>query len=365
MESFGTHNARILRIEEDLAVLSVRVRAQPHIREHQESLQSAQTQLMVLKKEKQFVEIRKQLIQRSLVLPELQFPYPEFHPLNDLDISKRYPTKYIESDFVMEKEMSPRVLLASNSNGIKCVLKKFTVSEDRSLLRHAVEILGRMAFHPNILKLESIVHGSTNDILYLEHPYYELGDLAQWRVGPHFDSTRLPKLFFDMVKGLQALHDQGILHRDLKPQNILVHSTGAVLCDFDASEFQVPQSHITVHSSTRFYGTTDFVDIEVLKTSKHTIQSDLYSLGVTMGHVLAGCPYQVIKTAKGYRDLSSLNQHQKDLVSGLLDPAPEKRTPLLQVLRNPFVRGDQVGQSTNITTTTTRVFSYRKRIRKR
>jgi serine/threonine protein kinase len=340
-KSYEDQNGKILELEANLAALKVRTRGQHLHPSVHEDVQKLEVEWISMKKEKTFVGIRKDLIARSIILPELLYWYPEFNPLNAIDISKRYPTKYFESDFAVVRELSSRVILAHTTQGKEVILKKFSVKEDRSLLRHAVEILGRLSFHQNILNLHSIVHGSTNDVMYLEHRFLEMGDLAQWRRSDGFDATRLSKIYFDVIKGLQALHEHGILHRDLKPQNILIHEEGAVLSDFDVSEFQAIQSNLTAHGTLRFFGTTDFVDPQVIFSGKYTVYTDLFSLGVTFGHVLTGCPSQVIKTLKEYEKDDRLTKDQKELVCGLLHPTPEERTPLAQLLKNPFIRGDR------------------------
>jgi serine/threonine protein kinase len=146
------------------------------------------------------------------------------------------------------------------------------------------------------------------------------------------------KILFDISKGLQSLHLNGIIHRDIKPQNILVSETGAVLSDFDFSEFDEEQSNITFH--TRISITTEFAAPEVLTTRKHTIESDLFSLGITIGNVLVGCPVPVLRSQEEFEQLE-LTLDQKSLVLGLTNQIPTERTPLTVVLKNPFIRGDQ------------------------
>jgi serine/threonine protein kinase len=327
----------INELEEKIAILEVRSRKNQKDHSNANNIEVVKEELKNFKRNPDFVTIRRQLCQWSSLLPEIQSRFQEFGPLGDTEISKKYPAKDFDVDFKIEKQLSPRVFLVrGSSNGTKTVLKKFNSSEGK-LLRHAIVILDKLKHQPAILKLLSVVNAPCDNLVYLELPYYAYGDLYQWRTGPYYQPDRMGKIFFDVIKGLQQLHSNGILHRDIKPQNILLSETRAVLSDFDLGEFKDVQTALKFEEEIGM--TTEFICPEIMQTRKHTIESDVFSLGITIGNVLQGCPIPVTRTQAEFEE-SELTPEQMDLVLGLTKVDPNQRITLRQALRNPFLRGD-------------------------
>ena len=344
-EGYEKHHGYIFELERERHNLNFditrRSRQDSEIaRQKMETLMDA---ALAAKKNPEYAAIRRILFNRSLLLPELQYFYHELDPLNEIGVSQHFTTKDYDADFILLKELSSRVHLVNQPDGTMSVLKKFDKNRDRSMLKHAVEILGRLRHHPNILKLNAIVNGPMNVCVYLEHPYYPLGDLMEWRLSNNYDNSRLGRIFFDVVKGLQALHENDIIHRDLKPQNILISETGAVLADFDLSEFQLPQLFITSHTLATVPQTINFIAPEVLSTNKHTIESDLYALGITIYTIVTN-PTAFIQNIDTFHialDSSELTADQRDLVLNLTNKEQRERMQLKYVLKNPFIRGEK------------------------
>ncbi|ELP90854.1 protein serine/threonine kinase, putative [Entamoeba invadens IP1] len=105
------------------------------------------------------------------------------------------------------------------------------------------------------------------------------------------------KFLIDGAKGIQYLHTNGILHRDIKPDNLLVFSLednvaiNAKLTDFGSSRnINLLMTNMTF---TNGVGTPIYMSPEVLKKQKYDMKSDIYSFGVTLFNVLVWHnPYQ-------------------------------------------------------------------------
>ena len=102
------------------------------------------------------------------------------------------------------------------------------------------------------------------------------------------------------AQGLQYAHGKGMIHRDIKPQNLMVTRQGQVkILDFGLAKMVREQAQ--GHGATQagaFMGTPEYVAPEqAVDASKADIRADIYSLGCTLYYLLAGRPPYVEKTA--------------------------------------------------------------------
>lgn len=93
----------------------------------------------------------------------------------------------------------------------------------------------------------------------------------------------LGKIADSVLKGLSYLHENRIIHRDIKPQNILLSSNGDIkLCDFGVSG-------VVVNSlATTFTGTSYYMAPERIQGHPYSVTSDVWSLGLTLLEVAKG-----------------------------------------------------------------------------
>ncbi len=95
------------------------------------------------------------------------------------------------------------------------------------------------------------------------------------------------RIIGEAARGLEALHASGIIHRDIKPQNILLASTGTVkITDFGISRTQDRMAHEALEQ--RVAGTPRFMSPEQARGEAATKHSDIYSLGATLYFMLTG-----------------------------------------------------------------------------
>jgi serine/threonine protein kinase len=143
--------------------------------------------------------------------------------------------------------------------------------------------------HPNVLKIFGLHtwparDGPAHIALALE--WVEGEDLARFveKRGPlhPFDATRIG---IDVCEALQALHDRGIVHRDVKPQNVMQRRGGnTVLLDFGIAR-RISDEEVILGSTA---GTPAFEAPEVLGGSRPMPSSDLFSVGVLLYWLMTG-----------------------------------------------------------------------------
>lgn len=163
-------------------------------------------------------------------------------------------------------------------------IKQITLAADpqaRERFVSEARTMGRLN-HPNITTLLEFNADAEPPFLVLELLSGE--DLSQWMLRPHRLREQL-QVLTDMARGLDAAHRAGILHRDLKPDNVRVLDDGhAKLLDFGIAQ----AGHSGLTAAGYFVGTPEFVAPEVMAGEAHSPAADLYALGLCCYVVLTG-----------------------------------------------------------------------------
>jgi serine/threonine protein kinase len=124
---------------------------------------------------------------------------------------------------------------------------------------------------------------------YLVLPYYPRGSLARLlREEGKLGLEQTVRLAAELGRGLDALHEQGILHRDVKPSNVLLAEDGtAALADFGLA--RASDSTRITHDG-QLVGTPHYLAPELIEGEDATRASDLYALGCLLYECIAGEP---------------------------------------------------------------------------
>jgi CheY-like chemotaxis protein len=183
---------------------------------------------------------------------------------------------------------SGQVFLASladdRTHAVK-VLWRDLVDDTETLLRfrREVDVLSSLD-HPGVIRVHH--SGREGDLCYFAMDYLPGGSLATRiaRAGALAPAAVL-RLLADLAAALAYLHARHIVHRDVKPENVLFTAAGrAVLSDFGLAKRRL--DHLTATGD--LLGTPIFMAPELLQGQEHEPRSDLYSLGVTALFALAG-----------------------------------------------------------------------------
>ena len=142
--------------------------------------------------------------------------------------------------------------------------------------------------HPHVITCHGL--GETRGKAYMVLEYMAGGDaqaLAE-RLGGHLDEKRVLQIATDCASGLEAIHAHGLVHRDVKPSNIFLDEHGrAKLADLGLAKSDAPDDQLTMPGMR--VGSPGYMAPEQASGGSATdIRSDIYSLGATMFHLLAG-----------------------------------------------------------------------------
>ncbi len=161
----------------------------------------------------------------------------------------------------------------------------------RRLFLHEARTVAALT-HPNIVPIHAV--GEVGDFVFFAMAYVEGDTLAQRiaTVGP-LNPHRAARLLCDIGDALGFAHARGVVHRDVKPDNILIDAaTGrALLSDFGiahASPATVARLGRPAAPRGRIVGTAAFISPEQARGDAVDARSDLYSLGVVAFYVLSG-----------------------------------------------------------------------------
>jgi len=141
----------------------------------------------------------------------------------------------------------------------------------------------RVFDHPNLLSLLDI-YLSPSNTLYLITEFVG-NDLATIIPKKILAPTDPKKLIYNIFKGLKYVHSLGVIHRDLKPGNILISPNRELkICDFGASRTFERDIEMTGYVTTRYYRAP-----EVLLNWRHyTPATDIWSAGCILAELLVG-----------------------------------------------------------------------------
>jgi class 3 adenylate cyclase/tRNA A-37 threonylcarbamoyl transferase component Bud32 len=138
--------------------------------------------------------------------------------------------------------------------------------------------------HPNVVKIYD--RGFSDRHAYIAMEYFPDGSLAE--VIPKGLSARQALSLLAQVAGaLREVHNRGIVHRDIKPGNLMVRADGSiVLADFGIAKRLGDDLGRTRQGE--LYGTPYYVSPEQIDGTAATLQSDIYSLGIIFHEMLTG-----------------------------------------------------------------------------
>lgn len=177
-------------------------------------------------------------------------------------------------------------------------IKKISFEElpDKIKSRTLIEInILKSLEHENIIKFYDYKFENNN--LFIITEYCNQGNLSNW-LNKHKSSDEIFDKFKQIVEGINYLHSNKIVHRDIKPQNILLHNSKIKICDFGFSQTLTEE----ISMLKTICGTPIYMSPEVLNMCHYNIKSEIWSLGILL--------YQIFFNVHPYGKLSSIPEYK-------------------------------------------------------
>lgn len=280
---------------EDVAVKALKFGAHDYLRKHDLS-------------QARLVGSVKDAISESEVTPSpIAFDLPDLPVSEDVDPQPKtiresmakdqalgiVPRAIEISGYVVRKKigaggMSSVYLAERESDRALTVLKLLNadLSRENEFLRRFIReygILSKLS-SPQVVKIFD--QGYSDQHVYIAMEYFAGGDLKS-RIDRGIEPSEAVTLLVEITKGLQAIHAEGVVHRDLKPQNIMFRADGSLgILDFGIAKIASEETQLTEHGQV--FGTPYYMSPEQGTGKILDARSDLYSAGVIFYEMLTG-----------------------------------------------------------------------------
>lgn len=251
-----------------------------------------------------------------------------------------------------------RIRLDNEEEGVPC-----TAIREISLLKELK--------HPNILRLYDVLHTEKKLTLIFEYLDSDLKKFLD-SYGGDIDILTIKQFMYQLLKGIAFCHEHRVLHRDLKPQNLLINKKGELkLGDFGlARAFGIPVRNYSHEVVTLWYRAPDVL----MGSRQYSTSIDLWSAGCIFAEMSSGRPlfpgssisdqlqriFKVLgtPTEETWPGVSRLPEYKRDfeifgriplesllpkldplgidLLKRLIEYVPEKRLSANEALRHPY-----------------------------
>eukprot|EP00066_Takifugu_rubripes_P020697 XP_011609963.1 PREDICTED: serine/threonine-protein kinase 36 [Takifugu rubripes] len=207
-------------------------------------------------------------------------------------------------------------------------------------LKREIEIM-RGLQHPNIIKLFDSFETKTEIVIVTEYAEGQLYQVLE--DDGKLPETQVREIACQLASALYYLHSHRILHRDMKPQNVLLMKDGTVkLCDFGFARAMSFSTFVL----TSIKGTPLYMCPELIQEKPYDHTADLWSLGCILYELHTGAPpfytqsiFQLLNhiVADPVPWPDTMSDDCLSFLKGLLRKDPQKRLSWSDLLRHPFV----------------------------
>ncbi|KAH9523680.1 Mitogen-activated protein kinase 15 [Bulinus truncatus] len=177
---------------------------------------------------------------------------------------------------------------------VKKIFDAFRNKTDAQRTFREIMFLQEFGDHPNIIKLHNVIKAENDKDIYLVFEFMETDLHNVIKRGNILKDVHKRYVMYQLFKSIKYLHSGNVIHRDMKPSNILLDSECVVkLCDFglarsltQISMDETGDPNLTEYVATRWYRAPEIL----LASHRYTKGVDMWSLGCILGEMLLGKP---------------------------------------------------------------------------
>ena len=224
---------------------------------------------------------------------------PEFVP--DARVANRYVIHSLVGHGGMGSVYRAHDLELDRTVALKTIRDEMA-SDEAAIARFKKEIvLSAQVTHKNVCRVFDL--GQHEDTRFLTMEFIEGETLGQRiRAGAAFTFEQIAEMMWQTAQALQAAHEAGVVHRDLKPDNIMLDAAGKIaVMDFGIAR------RVGEIATMGFSGTPRYSAPEQIRGDAQDRRSDLYSFGLIFYEVLTGThPFPEASSLQAFRDRAAL-----------------------------------------------------------
>lgn len=218
----------------------------------------------------------------------------------------------------------------SRNVAVKIMREEFAENEEFRERFNAESHAVAMLSHPNIVAVYDVSHKDDLEFIVMEmingitlRQYMDRRERVDWREALHFSKQ--------IADALRHAHQHGVIHRDIKPQNIMLLKDGTIkVADFGIAALE---NEAAKGSSSEGIGSLNYLAPEQLRGNPAGAKSDIYSLGIMMYELICGNkPYQGDKPAD---ILVKLENSEIPKVKDVVEDVPEELSEIIAKAMDP------------------------------
>ncbi|MEJ7730729.1 MAG: serine/threonine-protein kinase [Polyangiaceae bacterium] len=231
------------------------------------------------------------------------------------------PGRVVLGRYRVERELGRggmgAVYLAKDSKlgeqvALKVISSALAGDPEQAVARFHREVqASRRVTHPNVVRIHDL--GEEGPLLFLSMEYVEGETLAaRIRRGGALPIADAARVIGEVSRGVAAAHAAGVVHRDLKPQNVLLAPGGVKVIDFGLA---TTSFFAGMTATGMILGTPEYMAPEQIKGGNMDVRVDVYALGALAYHVLCGRPPFVGETpiAVGFAHMNETPRPPREL----------------------------------------------------
>ena len=165
-------------------------------------------------------------------------------------------------------------------------------SEDAQRMYREIMYLQALSAHDNIIKMQHVIRAETGQDMYITFDFMQ-ADLLSVILANVLQPIHVKYVVYQLLKALKFIHSAGIVHRDVKPSNLLLNSDCHMkICDFGlARSLELGSNAVENPKLTEYVGTRWYRAIEVLLGSSHyTFAVDIWAVACIYAEMLLRRP---------------------------------------------------------------------------